>query len=246
MRAGREQAGPGGRRERKTLDRVLSRAGAMSRKQAEEAIRAGRVRVNSLRVLDPAAWVDLSQDRVMLDDQPLRDAEPLYLALHKPPGLVTTRSDERGRDTIYALLGDVEPWVAPVGRLDRETSGLLLLTNDTRWAERVANPRSEVRKRYLCRVDGELSDEQIERLRRGVELDDGPTRPATVRRVGDGRIEIAITEGRNRQVRRMIEAVGRRVLELHRVSVGPVELGALAPGRWRELSSREVRGFGRS
>src|SRR5687767_4578621 len=129
----------------------------MSRKQAEEAIRAGRVRVNNLRVLDPAAWVDHAQDRVMLDDRPLMESEPLYLALHKPAGLVTTRSDERGRETIYALLGDVEPWVAPVGRLDCETSGLLLLTNDTDWAERVTNPRSGIVKRYLCRVEGELS-----------------------------------------------------------------------------------------
>jgi 23S rRNA pseudouridine2605 synthase len=246
LRPLRERAGPGGRRERKTLDRVLSRAGAMSRKQAEEAIRAGRVRVNNLRVLDPAAWVDLSQDRVMLDDKPLRESEPLYLALHKPVGLVTTRSDERGRDTIYTLLGDVEPWVAPVGRLDRETSGLLLLTNDTDWAERVTNPLSGIAKRYLCRVEGELSDEQIGRLRLGLEIEDGPTRPAQVRRIGEGRIELEITEGRNRQVRRMLEAVGSRVVELQRASIGPVELGALPPGRWRVLTSREVRDLRRS
>jgi 23S rRNA pseudouridine2605 synthase len=233
-----------GRSERKTLDRVLSRAGAMSRKQAEEAIRAGRVRVNSLRVLDPSAWVDLAQDRVTLDDRPLRDAQPLYLALHKPAGLVTSRSDERGRETIYALLEDVEGWVAPVGRLDRDTSGLLLLTNDTEWAERVTNPGSGVTKRYRCRTADELSDEQVERLRRGVELDDGPTRPARVRRAGERRIELEITEGRNRQVRRMVEAIGSRVLELHRSAVGPVELGSLPPGRWRALEPREVRAFG--
>jgi 23S rRNA pseudouridine2605 synthase len=228
-------------RERKTLDRVLSRAGAMSRRQAEDAIRAGRVRVNGLRVRDPGAWIDSSQDRVMLDDLPLREAQPLYLALHKPVGLVTTRSDERGRDTIYALLADVEGWVAPVGRLDRETSGLLLLTNDTDWAERVTNPRSEIAKRYLCRIEGELPDERLELLRRGIELDDGATRPARVRRIDPARIEIEITEGRNRQVRRMIEAAGGRVVELHRAAVGPVELRDLPEGRWRPLNSREVR-----
>ena len=232
-------------RERKTLDRVLSRAGAMSRKQAEEAIRAGRVRVNGLRVRDPATWIDSAQDRVSLDDQPLQEAKALHIALNKPRGYVTTRSDERGRATVYELIGEVEEWVAPVGRLDRDTSGLLLLTNDTGWAERITDPRTELAKTYVCLAHGVVSDEQLERLRSGVELDDGPTQRARVERLGlegaNTRLELAITEGRNRQVRRMLEAIGSRVLELERTAIGPLRLGDLPSGRWRRLTSREVR-----
>jgi 23S rRNA pseudouridine2605 synthase len=232
-------------RERKTLDRVLSRAGAMSRKQAEEAIRGGRVRVNGLRVTDPAAWVDLSQDRVALDGVPLRPAEKLYLALHKPAGYVTTRSDERGRATVYELVGDVEAWVAPVGRLDRDTSGLLLFTNDSDWADRIASPGSELAKAYECLARGELGEDVLARLRDGIELGDGRTRPARVELLerGSGRtlLEIAITEGRNRQVRRMIEAVGSRVVALRRTAIGPIRLGDLPEGRHRPLTSRELR-----
>jgi pseudouridine synthase len=235
-------------RERKTLDRVLSRAGAMSRKQAELAIRDGRVRVNGLRERDPAAWVDLGQDRVTLDDAPLEAWKPLYFALHKPVGFVTTRSDEHGRATVYELTKSVSAWIAPVGRLDRDTSGLLLFTNDTDLAERITNPASELRKTYECVTAGMLSEDALERLRTGVDLNDGPTRPAEVRELGRDadrtRIEITLHEGRNRQIRRMLEAVGSRVLALHRISVGPVRLGELAEGALRPLTSREVRALG--
>ncbi|MCC7012826.1 MAG: rRNA pseudouridine synthase [Planctomycetes bacterium] len=232
-------------RERKTLDRVLSRAGAMSRKQAELAIREGRVRVNGLRERDPATWVDLAQDRVSLDDRPLAEWKAVHLALHKPVGYVTTRSDEHGRATVYELLPDVEAWVAPIGRLDRDTSGLLLFTNDTELAEHVNNPASKLPKTYDCVAAGELDDQALERLRRGVPLDDGPTRPALVELFarGEGRTQLAltITEGRNRQVRRMLEALGSRVLSLQRTAIGPIRLGPLELGRHRKLSSREVR-----
>lgn len=233
------------KRERKTLDRVLSRAGVMSRKQAEIAIREGRVRVNGLRERDPAAWVDLSRDNVLVDEQPLARWQPLYLALHKPVGYVTTRSDERGRKTVYELLSDVGAWISPVGRLDLETSGLLLFTNDTELAERITNPASKLEKRYLCVAHGELDDTALARLAEGVQLDDGPTRPARVtlleRGAGSTRLELAISEGRNRQVRRMLEVVGSRVLTLHRTAVGPIRLGDLAEGSHRKLSSRELR-----
>jgi pseudouridine synthase len=232
------------KRERKTLERILSRAGAMSRKQAEAAIAAGRVRVNGLRARDPGAWIDLAQDLVTLDGERLRSAARIYLALHKPRGYVTTRSDERGRKTVYALFGATRQWVAPVGRLDRDTSGLLLFTNDTDLANAVTAPESKLARRYECLARGLLGAQAIERLRRGVELADGPTRPARVRLLGgegpNTRIEIAITEGRNRQVRRMLEAVGSRALALHRIAIGPVELGGLPEGRWRELTAREV------
>lgn len=233
------------RPERKTLDRALSRAGVMSRTQAEHAIREGRVRVNGLRERDPQFWVDLTRDDVRLDEQPLERWKPLYFALNKPVGLVTTREDERGRATVYTLLADVKAWVAPVGRLDKDTSGLLLFTNDTDLAERITNPQSKLEKIYECLAAGALEDDTLERLRRGVELDDGPTRPARVRRLEDTptgtRIELTITEGRNRQVRRMLEAVGSRVLALHRVAIGPIRLGELAQGAHRPLTAREVR-----
>jgi pseudouridine synthase len=232
-------------RERRTLDRLLSRSGAMSRKQAELAIRAGRVRVNGVREHDPATWVDLAQDRVQLDDRPLAEWTPIHLAVHKPVGLVTTRSDEHGRATVYELVADVRAWIAPVGRLDRDTSGLLLFTNDTDWAEAITNPTSHVTKTYVCTAAGRIDDVQLERLRRGVELEDGLTRPARVELVArdDRRTELklAISEGRNRQVRRMLEALGSRVLALHRTAIGAVELGELRPGQHRPLTAREVR-----
>lgn len=219
----------------------------MSRAQAQEAIRAGRVRVEGLRVLDPTVWVDLERDRVELDNAPLTAQKLVYVAFHKPVGYVTTRNDERGRATVYELLGDFEQWIAPVGRLDRDTSGLLLLTNDSDWAERITNPSSKLFKRYECVAKGTLGDEQLERLRAGVRLDDGPTAPAQVERLGalgaDTRLALSIREGRNRQVRRMLEAVGSRVLTLHRVAIGALELGAIAPGAHRKLKPFEVRGL---
>jgi pseudouridine synthase len=238
------------KRERKTLDRAISRAGAMSRKQAQEAIAAGRVRVNGLRTRDADTWVDPSSDAITIDGEKLVAEELVYLALHKPVGYVTTRSDERGRATVYELLRDVGTWIAPVGRLDRDTSGLLLFTNDSDFAERVTNPASRLFKRYECVARGELSDEQLAHLARGVELDDGLTERARVkllaRERGRTRLELAISEGRNRQVRRMLEAVGSRVLELQRVAIGSIELGKLASGAHRRLDRREVQALGRA
>ncbi len=222
----------------------------MSRSQAQQAIVQGRVRVNGLRVFDAQAWVDPGRDRIEVDNAPLEARKHLYVMLHKPAGYVTTRSDERGRETVYELLGELEDWLAPVGRLDRDTSGLLLFTNDSDWAERVTNPASKLFKRYECVARGALSDEQLERLRAGVQLDDGPTAPARVRRLetsGENtRLELAIGEGRNRQIRRMLEAVGSRVIALHRVAIGALELGALAPGAQRKLKPFEIRALGGS
>ncbi len=231
--------------ERKTLDRALSRAGVMSRKQAEQAIRDGRVRVNGLRERDPAFWVDLSRDDVRVDEQPLARWQPLYLALHKPAGLVTTRDDEHGRGTVYELLKQVPAWIAPVGRLDKETSGLLLFTNDTDLAEHVMNPASSLWKTYEVLARGELDDATLARLASGVTLDDGLTREARVRllarEAATTRLALSIHEGRNRQVRRMLEAVGSHVLALHRTAIGPVSIGDLAPGAHRKLRPHEVR-----
>lgn len=228
----------------KTLDRVLSKAGAGSRTEARAWIGAGRVAVNGKVIQTPDHWVDLQRDKVTLDGEPLRKAKPLYLLLYKPKGYLTTFKDPEGRPTVYNLLEDV-PHVVPVGRLDLDTSGLLILTNDTQFAERIMNPDYKVAKTYLVKAAGVLSEEQLEQLRAGVELSDGMTSPAIVKRVRDRDkstfLEITITEGRNRQVRRMLEAVDSRVRKLVRTSIGDIGIGDLEIGKWRELTPKEVR-----
>jgi len=226
---------------------VLSKVGLGSRTQARSWIHAGRVRVNGRVVEDPDLWVDFRRDKVLFDGKPLQAKERVYILLYKPSGYITTFSDPDGRPTVYDLIPDVETFVSPLGRLDLDTSGLLILTNDTQFAERLTNPEQKIAKTYLVKCAGIVSDEALERLRRGVELSDGITLPARVRRVRDtGRnshIEISITEGRNRQVRRMVEAIESRVLKLVRIRIGPVEIGDLRIGTWRELTAKEIAGF---
>jgi 23S rRNA pseudouridine2605 synthase len=229
----------------RTLDRAVARSGAGSRSQAQAWIAAGRVRVNGLLVRDPATWIDPRSDAITLDGQPLRSAERVHLALHKPLGYLTTRSDPRGRPTVFDLLDADRGWIAPVGRLDVNTSGLLLFTNDSDLADRITDPRGHLPKTYHVTAQGALDEEQLERLRRGVELDDGPTLPAEVRRLPSpdkrARIELVLREGRNRQVRRMLREVGSVVVALERVAIGPLKLGDLASGASRPLSSHELR-----
>jgi 23S rRNA pseudouridine2605 synthase len=232
----------------KTLERVFSKAGLGSRTDARSWIGSGRVRVNGKVVENPDHWVDLEKDRVTLDGKPLKAAEPTYILLYKPKGYLTTWRDPEGRPTIYDLAADAGTWLSPVGRLDLDTSGLLLLTNDTDFAERITNPDRKVPKTYQVKASTLLSDEQIERLRSGVELSDGPTRPAKVSRLRDGpkhtHLEITITEGRNRQVRRMLEAVDSKVSKLVRTAIGPICIGDLAIGKWRHLTEEELRSLG--
>ncbi|MBM3745834.1 MAG: rRNA pseudouridine synthase [Acidobacteria bacterium] len=229
----------------KTLERVLSKAGLGSRAQARSWIGQGRVRVNGRLIQTPDHWVELERDRVTLDGKPICASEPVYLLLYKPKGYLTTRKDPQGRPTVYDLLRGEHPWLVPVGRLDLDTSGLLLLTNDTQFAERLTNPDYQIPKTYLVKTATRLTDEQLQDLRRGVTLKDGPTRPAVVQRLRDSGhrtfFEICITEGRNRQVRRMVEAVGSRVLKLVRTAIGPVAIGDLGMGRFRELTAAETR-----
>jgi 23S rRNA pseudouridine2605 synthase len=229
----------------KTLERVLSKAGAGSRVDARGWIRAGRVKVNGQVVRDPDTWIDMGRDRVRLDGRPLQVRERTYLLLYKPTGYLTTYRDPKGRPTVYDLIADLGTFVSPVGRLDLDTSGLLLMTNDNQLAERVTNPASHVPKTYLVKASLRLTDEQLQQLRDGVELADGPTRPARVRRVRDSEkythLEITLTEGRNRQVRRMIEALGAAVLKLVRVKIGSISIGTLPIGKWRLLTDREVQ-----
>ncbi len=227
----------------KTLERVLSKAGVGSRTEARAWISEGRVAVNGKVERDPDRWVAIDRDRVAFDGKPLRAAKRLYLLLYKPTGYLTTYKDPGNRPTVYDLLRDVEQFVSPVGRLDLDTSGLLLLTNDNQFAERLTNPAYKIPKTYLVKASTLLTDEQLEMLRRGVELEDGPTRPAAVTRVKDTArttFELTITEGRNRQVRRMVEAVGSKVLKLVRVAIGPLRIGELPIGTWRALAKAEV------
>jgi len=232
----------------KTLERVLSKAGVGSRTEARSWIHAGRVTVNGKDTRNPDQWVDLQCDRVRFDGKPLEVRDRIYVLLYKPTGYLTTYKDPEGRPTVYDLVTDVGAFLSPVGRLDLDTSGLLLMTNDTRLTERVTNPESHVPKTYLVKAAPALSEAQLQQLRDGIELSDGPTRPAQVTRVRDSEkythFEIVLTEGRNRQVRRMVEALDAVALKLVRVQIGALRIGALPIGRWRHLTADEVRALG--
>ena len=219
------------------LNAYLARAGGASRRGADELIRAGRVRVNG----EPAGLVTFvgADDRVELDGEPVAPEPLAYVLLHKPAGVVTTARDPQGRPTVVALVGHPSR-VVPVGRLDADTTGALLLTNDGPLAHRLAHPRYEVDKVYEAEVEGEPSEEALRRLAQGVELEDGRTAPARVRRLGPARIELVLHEGRKHQVKRMCEAVGHPVRRLHRPRYAGLELAGLAPGEWRELTLPEV------
>ncbi len=227
------------------LERALSKAGLASRTEARRLIEGGEVTVNGAEVRDPWRWVDLERDRIAVEGTPLRPAERVYLLLYKPKGYVTTRRDPRGRKTVFDLLPGERRYLFTVGRLDLDTSGLLLVTNDSAFADAVANPEHEVPKTYLVKAASHLDNDALLRLRRGVDLKDGPTRPAEVVRLreagGKTVFEITLREGRNRQVRRMVEAVGSRVLKLVRVAIGGVRIGELKIGEVRELTVEEVR-----
>ncbi len=234
-----EEPGP-----QKTLERVISKAGAGSRSQARSWIHARQVQVNGKVIENPDHWIDLNNDLVLLDGKPLTKHKQIYILLYKPTGYITTFKDPEGRPTVYDLIPDIEQFISPVGRLDLDTSGLLIMTNDTQLAEHLTNPDHKISKTYLLKCSTLLNDEALEKLRRGVELSDGPTRPAEVTRVRDSgkytHLEITITEGRNRQVRRMIEAVDSKVLKLVRIRIGNVTFGDLKIGHWRELEPDEL------
>jgi len=219
------------------LNRFLASAGLGSRRAVEELIRAGRVTVNG-RTGELADMVG-DDDQVCVDGRPVTAERREWVLLHKPAGTVTTARDPQGRPTVVDLV-DSPLRLFPVGRLDLDTTGALLLTNDGELANRLMHPRHGVAKTYVAQVQGDPGEQAIAQLREGVELEDGLTAPALVRRTAPGRLELVIHEGRNRQVRRMCEAVGHPVLALHRAAYAGITLKGLEPGHWRPLGDDEV------
>jgi pseudouridine synthase len=219
------------------LNAHLARAGVASRRGADELIKAGRVLVNG----EPGQLNTFvaARDRVEVDGKPVAKQKLAYLLLHKPTGVVTTASDPQGRRTVVELVPR-EPRVVPVGRLDADTTGALLLTNDGQLAHRLAHPRYEVEKVYEAELESEPTDEALRALAEGVELEDRRTAPAKARRLGPRLIELSIHEGRKHQVKLMCAAIGSPVVRLHRSCYAGLDLSGLEPGKWRELSAAEV------
>lgn len=237
-----------------SLPRALSKLGLCSRSDGERLVLAGKVRVGGRVVRDPAHRVDLLRDRITVDQAPVAAAQPVYLALNKPRGLVTTRSDPRERATVYDCLADADlPFVSPVGRLDRASEGLLLFTNDTHWAARLTSPESHVDKVYHVQVNVVPSDALAARMMAGAAVVDSgggeerlAAKHAAVLRAGSrhGWLTVTLDEGRNRHIRRLLDAFDVEVLRLVRVAIGPLALGDLAKGAWRRLTAAEVEAVG--
>jgi 23S rRNA pseudouridine2605 synthase len=223
--------------------RVISKLGYCSRSQAIALVLGNRVRVNRHIVRDPESPVRMEVDRVEVDGSPVERQTPVYLAMNKPRGVVTSASDEKGRATVYNLLDDAGPWVAPVGRLDKASEGLLLLTNDSDWAARVTDPASHLDKTYHVQVDCVVKGDLLERIMGGCVVGDEHLKAKSTRFLRGGEkntwLEIVLDEGKNRQIRRLLEAFGIGVLRLVRVSIGPLELGDLAKGSVRSLTEKE-------
>ena len=243
-------AGPSPSAPRYGLARVLSKLGVCSRSQAEQAVRAGRVQVDGRIVLDPERPTDAQRQRILFDGAPVGEARRIYIALNKPRGIVVSAADERGRDTVYDLLKDAGlPWLGPVGRLDKASEGLLLLSNDSAWAARLTEPRHHVDKTYHVQIDAVPAPALLEQLVRGV-TDEGEqlsARRAVLLRAGEKNawLEIVLDEGRNRHIRRLLAAHGIGVLRLIRVAIGALPLGELPKGQWRHLRPEEVAALSR-
>jgi 23S rRNA pseudouridine2605 synthase len=228
-----------------SLARALSKLGVTSRALAREMILDGRVTVNGKILKNPEVRVHPEREVIVVDGKTVARKQRLYIMMNKPDGYVTTRSDERGRQTVYDLLKDPDRWLFPVGRLDRDSRGLLLFTNDTQWANALMDPDSKSPKVYQARLDRDMDDRDMDRFRSGLVLDDGyQTRPAEIKRRprtdGDW-VEVTMTEGKNRQVRRMMTALGYDVQDLVRTRIGPVSLNGLEEGTARPMTPDEIR-----
>jgi 23S rRNA pseudouridine2605 synthase len=228
------------------LQKIISAAGITSRRAAEELILAGRVSVNGQIVKELGSKADPHKDTITLDGTPVKPAEKLYyLLLHKPAGYVTSLKDPQGRQLVTELIKDVDARLFPVGRLDYNSEGLLLLTNDGAWANHLMHPRHQVDKEYHVRVRGKVDPQQLKKLSEEMELEDGPAAGATVRIIRNDQqndwLSITIREGRNRQVRRMCAAVGLSVVRLRRIRYGNLTLGGLKPGQYRLLTAQEAK-----
>lgn len=227
------------------LQKIIAAAGITSRRAAEELILAGRVSVNGQVVTELGVKADPISDLITVDGTPIRPTETLYyVLLHKPAGYVTSLKDPQGRPLVTELVKDIDARLFPVGRLDYNSEGLLLLTNDGAWANRLMHPRHQVDKEYHVRVRGKVDPQQIKQLNEGIELEDGPVKGATVRLLKADQkndwLSVTIREGRNRQVRRMCAAVGLSVVRLRRIRYGALTLGGLKPGEYRLLSADEA------
>lgn len=227
------------------LARALSKLGYCSRSSAAVLIRDGRVRVDGRVVRDPESPVMAGKERIEVWGERIDGAGRVYLMLNKPRGIVTTARDEKGRVTVYSLLPEYRQWLAPVGRLDKASEGLLLLTNDMRWAAQIAAPESDIEKRYHVQINSVADNDLLNRLVSGVRAEDGETlraKHASILRAGEKNcwLEIVLHEGKNRHIRRMLMSLGIEVLRLMRVAVGPLCLGDLPKGKARELTLREL------
>lgn len=232
------------------LARALSKLGFCSRSRAAELIRDGRVRLNGATRRNPETPVRLGLDRVEVDGKPVAAKAKTYLILNKPRGVVTSASDEKGRETVYALLDKDLPWVGPVGRLDKASEGLLLLTNDSEWAARISDPATHLDKTYHVQITTNEGETVAQQFSRGVSAGGEVLRAKDARVVRAGEkntwLEIVLDEGKNRQIRRMVEGSGHEVLRLIRVAIGPLRLGALAKGSFRPLTTDEKAALDRS
>jgi 23S rRNA pseudouridine2605 synthase len=239
-------SGGDGNRARISLARALSKLGHSSRSQARPLITGGRVSVNGSVVKNPEHRIDIERDRVAVDGQAIALESYVYVMMNKPPGVVTTRSDERGRPTVFDLLQHPDlPYLTPVGRLDLESAGLLLFTNDTRWANGITEPEKHVDKIYHVHVDRPIDMQLLERMVAGVEDRGEVLRAKAVQPLevsdNDSWIEVVLDEGKNRHIRRLLAALNVNVLELVRVAIGSLKLGKLKPGEYRKLSAAEVQ-----